>query len=123
MLRLDEIKSLLQSLNIEDAQTYSIEKIQELERRAGIDYVIRGTYTKFDESFRITTTLIDAETGDTILSISAQAEGPQDLSLRLDDLAKEIKDKVDVPLEQLAADEAMEGFERTATPKKKKRNR
>lgn len=119
VLRLDEIKSLLQSLNIEDAQTYSIENIQELARRGGVDHVIRGTYTRLGDSFRITTTLIDAATGETILSISAQAEGAQDLSLRLDDLAKEIKAKVDVPPEQWAVDEAMEGFELTVDPKKK----
>lgn len=119
VLRLDEITSLLQSLNIEDVRTYSIENIQELARRGGVDHVIRGTYTRFGESFRITTTLIDAATGETILSISAQAEGPQDLSLRLDDLAKEIKAKVDVPPEQWAVDEALEGFELKVAPQKK----
>ncbi len=119
VLRLDEIKSLLQSLNIEDAQTYSIENIQELARRGGVDHVIRGTYTRLGDSFRITTTLIDAATGETILSISAQAEGPQDLSLRLDDLAKEIKAKVDVPPEQWAVDEALKGFELKVAPQKK----
>jgi TolB-like protein len=119
VLRLDEITSLLQSLNIEDVRTYSIENIQELARRGGVDHIIRGTYTRFGESFRITTTLIDAATGETILSISAQAEGPQDLSLRLDDLAKEIKAKVDVPPEQWAVDEALKGFELKVAPQKK----
>ncbi len=119
VFRLDEITSLLQSLNMEDALTYSVEDIQELARRGGIDHVIRGSYIKTGENFRITTTLIDAETGETLLSISAQAEGPQDLSLRLDDLAKEIKTKIDVPPEQWAVDEAMEGFELNLTPQKK----
>jgi len=119
VLRLDEITSLLQSLNMEDAQTYSIENIQELAERGGIDHVIKGSYTKLGENFRITTTLIDAESWETILSISAQAEGPQDLSLRLDDLAMEIRAKIDVPPQQWAVDEAMEGFELNVTPQKK----
>jgi len=119
VLRLDEITGHLQSLNMEEAQSYSIEDIQELARRGGIKHVIQGTYTKLGEIFRITTTLIDAESGETTLSISAQAEGPQDLSLRLDDLAKEIKAKVDVPPEQWAIDEAMEGLDLKVAPEKK----
>jgi serine/threonine protein kinase len=119
VLRMDEITSHLQSLNMEDAQAYSIEDIQELARRGGINHVIQGSYTKLGEIFRITTTLIDAETGETILSISAQADGPQDLSLRLDDLAKEIKAKIDVPPQQWAVDEAIEGLELNVAPQKK----
>ncbi|MCJ7580743.1 MAG: protein kinase [Candidatus Aminicenantes bacterium] len=119
VLRLDEITSLLQSLNMDEDQTYSIEDIQELARRRGINHVIRGSYTKLGEIIRITTTLIDGESGETTLSISAQAEGPQDLSLRLDDLAKEIKAKIDVPPEQWAVDEAIEGLELKAAPQKK----
>jgi TolB-like protein len=119
VLRLDEITSLLQSLNMEDPQTYSIENIQELARRRGIDHVIRGSYTRLGEYFRITATLIDAVTGETLLSISSQAEGPQDLSIRLDDLAKEIKTKIDIPPQQWAVDQAIEGLELNATPQKK----
>jgi len=119
VLRLDEIQSHLRSLNMEDEQSYSIEDIQELARRGGIKHVIQGTYTKLGEIFRITTTLIDAESGETTLSISAQADGAQDLSLRLDDLAKEIKAKIDVPPEQWAVDEAMEGVEFGIPPQKK----
>jgi len=119
VLRLDEITSLLQSLNMDDNQTYSIEDIQELARRRGINHVIQGSYTQLGEIIRITTTLIDAVTGETTLSISAQAEGTQDLSLRLDDLAKEIKAKIDVPPEQWAVDEAIEGIERGIAPEKK----
>ena len=119
VLRLDEITSLLQSLNLDDDQSYSIEDIQELARRRGINHVIQGSYTKLGENYRITSTLIDAETGETILSISVQAEGPQYLSLRLDDLAKEIKAKIDVPPEQWAVDEAIEGLELNVAPQKK----
>ena len=119
VLRLDEITGHLQSLNMEDTQAYSIEDIQELARRGGINHVIQGSYFKLGEIFRITTTLIDAETGETILSISAQADGAQDLSLRLDDLAKEIKAKIDVPPQQWAIDEAIEGLELNVAPQKK----
>ena len=40
-------------------------------------------------------------------------------SLGLDDLAKEIKTKIDVPPEQWAVDEAMEGVELNVAPQKK----
>lgn len=119
VLRLDEITSILESLNMEDDQTYSIEDIQELARRRGINHVIQGSYTKLGEIIRITTTLINAESGETTLSISAQAEGTQDLSLRLDDLAMEIKAKIDVPPEQWAVDEAIDGIELKVAPEKK----
>ena len=119
VLRLDEITGILQSLNLDQAPTYSRENIQQLGRRGGIDHIIRGSYIKTGEIFRITTTLIDAGTGETIFSLSAQAEGPQDLSLRLDDLAKEIKARIDIPPEQLAVQEAIGGLEPPEVPQKK----
>jgi len=119
VLRLDEITGVLQSLNLDQAPSYSTENIQQMGRRGGIDHVIRGSYIKTGDNFRITTTLIDTETGDTIFSLSAQAEGAQDLSLRLDELAREIKSRIDIPLEQLAVQEAIGSLEPPPVPEKK----
>jgi TolB-like protein len=119
VLRLDEIKQTLESMNLDHAQTYSLENIQQMGRRGGVEFIIRGSYIKTGENFRITTTLINTDTGETIFSLSAQAEGAQDLSLRLDDLAKEIKARIDIPPEQLAVQQALGDLQPPAVPQKK----
>lgn len=119
ILRLDEINSLLRDLDLIDEKTYSTEDWKSLAEKGGINHIIRGSYIKTGDNFRITTTLINVETGETLLSLYAQAETEKNLSSKLDDLAEEIRMKIDVPPEDAVIEQAIEDFGKTLQIKKK----
>ena len=119
ILRLDEINSLLKELDLIDAKTYSMEDWKGLAEKGGINHIVRGSYIKTGDNFRITTTLINVETGVTTLSVFAHAESEKKLSASLDNLAKEIRMKIDIPPEDTAIDQAIKDFSTTLQIKKK----
>jgi serine/threonine protein kinase len=119
ILRLDEINSLLRELDLVYQTTYSTEDWKGLAQKGGINHIVRGSYIKTGDNYRITTTLINVETGETLLSLFAHAETEKNLPVKLDNLAEEIRMKVDVPPENRAIEQAIEDFGTTIQIKKK----
>ena len=119
VLRLDEINSILQALNLMDVNSYSLENLYDLAKRGGINHIVRGSYIKTGNNLTVITTLIDADTGKTTLSLSVQAGEETNLPSNINYLAEEIKMLLDKPPVEASMEQAIEDFGTTLTVGKK----
>ncbi len=108
VLRLDEINSVLNILNLTDTEKYSLENLKDISEKCRANHLLKGSYIKAGDTFKITATLISGITAETISSLNVEAEGERDIYVKVDDLTKEIKQNLGIAPNQLADDIDME---------------
>jgi serine/threonine protein kinase len=118
ILRLDEINSILQGLDLVDVNSYSLENIKDLAKKGGISHIVMGYYIKTGDDFTISATVIDADTGGTSLSLPVSAGEEKNLPANIDQLAKAIRKIIDTPVE-VAMEQAIADFGATLKTEKK----
>ncbi|NIM10448.1 MAG: tetratricopeptide repeat protein [Candidatus Aminicenantes bacterium] len=104
VLRSDQIYSIFKKLNLLEAKKYSTEDLKEIAKKARVNRILKGSYIKAGDNFVITAMLINADTGETISSLSVKAAGENNIFPRVDELTKEIKLKLNIPSDQIADD-------------------
>ncbi len=104
VLRSDEVYSIFKKLNLLETGKYSAEDIKEVAKKGGVNRILKGSYIKAGDNFVITAMLIDADTGETIRSLSVKAEGEKNIFNRVDELTKEIKLGLSISSDHIADD-------------------
>jgi tetratricopeptide (TPR) repeat protein len=104
VLRSDQIYSIFKKLNLLEAKKYSTEDLKEIAKKARVNRILKGSYIKAGDNFVITAMLINADTGETISSLSVRAKGEKNIFTKVDDLTKKIKLELNLTSDQIAAD-------------------
>jgi serine/threonine protein kinase/Tfp pilus assembly protein PilF len=104
VLRSDEVYGIFKKLNLLEARRYSADDLKNVARDGGVNHILKGSYIKAGEHFKITAMLIDANTGKTISSLSVKAEGEKEIFAKVDQLTKEIKSQLNISSSQIADD-------------------
>lgn len=109
ILRLDEINSILQALDLVDIKTYSSENLSEMAKKGGINHFVKGYFVNTGDDFTITVELIDVSTWETCESFEITVEEEENLSADINPLAMAIRKHIDSPVE-LIMEQAIEDF-------------
>jgi len=105
VLRSDEVYGIFKQLNLLESKRYSADDLKNVARNGGVNHILKGSYIKAGDNFKITAMLIDANTGDTISSLSVKAEGEKEIFAKVDELTKEIKSELNISSSQIADDQ------------------
>ena len=100
----DRIFNILQQLNLLEAKSYSSEDLKKVAAQGGVENVLRGSYTKAGDTFRVNTMLQKANTGEQIGSESVEGRGEESFFSMVDDLTKKIKANFKLSSEEIARD-------------------
>jgi serine/threonine protein kinase/Tfp pilus assembly protein PilF len=104
VLRSDEMYGIIKRSNLLEAKQYSADDLQDVARNGRVNHILKGSYFKAGDDFKITAMLIDAKTGETTSSLSVTAEGEKEIFTKVDELTKEIKAELNISSSQLADD-------------------
>jgi tetratricopeptide (TPR) repeat protein len=104
VLRSDEMYGIFKRLNLMEVRRYSDDDLKNVARDGGVNHILKGSYIKAGEHFKITAMLIDANTGETISSLSVKAAGEKEIFAKVDQLTKEIKSELNISSSQIAND-------------------
>ncbi len=118
ILRMDEIYSILQDLNLVDVYNYSQENLEDLAKAGDIDYLVTVSCIQMGSSFTVSITMIDSDSRETSLSVSSTAEKEKKLPKKIKNLAMKIRKQIDSPFE-VAMEQAIEDFGSTLISGKK----
>lgn len=108
VLSAERVYNILQELNQLEATTYSADVIREVAQRAGVHYVLVGGYTRAEDSFRVTCSILEASTGELLGSESISGEGEASFYAMVDELTRRIKSRLNITGERLALDQDRE---------------
>lgn len=114
VLRSDEIYGIFKRLNLLETRRYSVGDLKKVARNGGVNHILKGSYIKAGDNFKITAVLIDTNTGETISSLSVKAEGEKEIFAKVDELTKKIKSQLNISSSQIA-DDADEDIGRITT--------
>lgn len=118
ILRLDEITSILQNLDLVDVKTYSLENLKNLAKEGGIKHIVKGSYSKWGDNFTITADLIDAATWERSNTFNMLPGKEENLEAKINGLAMAVRKFMDSPFE-VAMEQAVEDFGSTLITGKK----
>lgn len=104
VLRSDELYGIFKRLNLLEAKRYSADDLKNVARNGGVNHILTGSYIKAGDNFKITTMLINANTGETISSLSVKAEGEKEIFAKVDELTREIKSQLKISSSKIAHD-------------------
>ncbi len=91
VLSTDRLYHILSELNREDERITSLEVVQEVADRAGVETVILGSFMKAGESIRINIRVQEARSGKILSSEKVEGVGEAALFPMVDDLTRRIK--------------------------------
>jgi serine/threonine protein kinase/tetratricopeptide (TPR) repeat protein len=94
VLGTDRLVQILQELKREDDRVMSADIVQEVARRAGVGYVLMGSYVKAGGTIRITARLQDALTGRIVTAERVEGPGESSLFSMVDDLTRRFVSKM-----------------------------
>jgi len=100
----DRLFKILEELNQIEVQSYSSDVLKEVASRGEVENIIRGSYTKAGDIFRINIMLQKASTGETIGSEKAEGEGEKSMFSIVDELTPKIKAIFNLSPEEIATD-------------------
>jgi tetratricopeptide (TPR) repeat protein/TolB-like protein len=91
VLSTDRLYHILSELNREDERITSLDVVQEVADRAGVETVILGSFMKAGESIRINIRVQEARSGKILSSEKVEGVGEANLFPMVDDLTRRIK--------------------------------
>jgi serine/threonine protein kinase/predicted Zn-dependent protease len=100
----DQLYSLLNQLNLLEANNYSTEDLREVASQSRATHILKGILTKSGDSFRINTTLQEAISMEIIDSKVVDGKGEGSLHTMVDDLTKRIKESFKLTEQEIASD-------------------
>jgi serine/threonine protein kinase len=113
----ERVNQILSLLNQKEETSYSADVLGEIGRKAGVETIITGNFTKSGDTLRVNVSLLDAESGDLINS--EKSEGREDAGFLplVDDLTRKIKSSLNLTKTQISSDQDMEiGVITTSNP-------
>jgi serine/threonine protein kinase/Tfp pilus assembly protein PilF len=100
----DKLYNILDDLNLLDAQSYSSEDLEKVGSRGGVENIVRGSYTKAGDNFRINIMLQKVKTGELIGSERVEGTGEEGMFTMVDELTKRIKENFELSAEEISRD-------------------
>jgi len=100
----DKLYNILDDLNLLDAQSYSSEDLERVGSRGGVEDIVRGSYTKAGDNFRINIMVQKVNTGELIGSERVEGTGEEGMFTMVDELTKRIKENFELSTEEISSD-------------------
>jgi serine/threonine protein kinase/Tfp pilus assembly protein PilF len=111
----DRVYNILDSLGQLDATGYSSDVLKQVARKGKVRHILRGSYIKAGPRFRVSISLHNMATGESVSSQTVEAEGEENLFALVDDLTRRIKSDMRLTSEQIADDIDKEAAEVTTS--------
>jgi tetratricopeptide (TPR) repeat protein/predicted Ser/Thr protein kinase len=100
----DRLFQILNDIDKLEVKTFSADVLDEVASRGRVQHLLLGKYAKLGDIFRIDIQLQEANTGEIIRSIRAEAKGEVEVFAKVDELTREIKANFHISEAELAAD-------------------
>jgi serine/threonine protein kinase/Flp pilus assembly protein TadD/TolA-binding protein len=100
----DRLYNILDDLSLLDSQSYSSEDLERVGTRGGVENIVRGSYTKAGDNFRINIMLQKVNTGELIGSERVEGTGEEGMFTMVDELTKRIKENFELSTEEISSD-------------------
>jgi serine/threonine protein kinase/Tfp pilus assembly protein PilF len=100
----DKLFNILNDLNLLKAESYSSKDLEEVSSRGGVENIVRGSYTKAGDNFRINIMLQKVSTGELIGSERVEGTGEEGMFTMVDELTKRIKENFKLSTEEISSD-------------------
>jgi serine/threonine protein kinase/lipopolysaccharide biosynthesis regulator YciM len=100
----DKLYNILDDLNLLDAQSYSSEDLEKVGSRGGVENIVRGSYTKAGDNFRINIMIQKVNTGELMGSERVEGTGEEGMFTMVDGLTKRIKENFELSPEEISSD-------------------
>jgi len=104
VLSSDKLLDILGSLNQIEAKSFSARILKDVAARAGSTHILRGSFTKAGEQFRIDAILQEAATMESIGSDRIQGKGEESFLSMVDELTSKVKAHFKLSTEEIAGD-------------------
>jgi len=104
VLSSDKLMDILIDLNKMDTQSFSSEVLRNVAVRGGASYILRGSYARAGDQFRINAILQEASTMEPIGSDQAEGKGEESFLSMVDELTKKVKSHFELSTEEIADD-------------------
>jgi TolB-like protein len=100
----DKLYNILKRENLLEAKSYSSEDLVKVAEQGRVANVLRGSYTKAGDTFRINAMLQNVSTGEMLGTERVETSGEEGLFNAVDDLTRKIKGNFQLSPEQIASD-------------------
>ena len=100
----ERVFSILSKMDLLTAENYSSEDLKKVAIQAGVDHVLRGSFSKADEGFEIITKVEKQPAGLVISSGKAECKGGKEIPGKMDELTRKIKLDLGLSTEQVSKD-------------------
>jgi len=100
----DKLYNILDEMNLLEAKSYSSKDLEDVGTSGGVENIVRGSYTKAGDTFRINITIQKTKTGELISSEGVEGKGEEGLFPMVDELTKKIKSNFKLTEEEISSD-------------------
>jgi len=100
----DRLYKILSEMNQLEAKSYSSDVLEEVASRGAVENILRGSYTKAGDAFRVNVMLQNASTGEPIGSERAEGKGEESFFSIVDELTRKVKGNFNLTAEEIASD-------------------
>jgi len=104
VLSSDKIYSVLKKLNLHEAKRYSTEDLVKVAEEGAVEYTISGSYIKAGSQILVNVTLQRPRTEDVVRNLRAECQTFDEITAKVDDLAKQLKAALNLTEKQIASD-------------------
>ncbi|MFO7979695.1 MAG: protein kinase [Candidatus Aminicenantes bacterium] len=104
VLSSDKLMDILIDLNKLEAQSFSSEILKEVALRGGATHILRGSYAKAGEQFRINAILQETSSMESIGSDRVEGQGEESFLTLVDELTKKVKIHFELSTQEIADD-------------------
>ncbi|MBD3414573.1 MAG: protein kinase [Candidatus Aminicenantes bacterium] len=104
VLSSDKLMDILIDLNKDEAQSFSSGVLKEIAARGGTSHILRGSYARAGEQFRINAILQETSSMESIGSDQVEGLGEESFLTMVDELTKKVKIHFEISPEKIADD-------------------
>lgn len=104
----EKLFSILEELDLLEAESYSSRTLKEISARSGVQYVLVGKLARAGDTLRINALLQEASTGELVDSEMVEGIGEGSLFSMVDELTRKIKESFQFTAAEIAGDLDME---------------
>jgi len=100
----DKLYNILSQMGEVDTQSYSSDVLKQVAEKARVDHILRGSYAKANEDFRVITELQNAQTGNVFGTEQVQGTGEESFFFLVDELTRKIKENFKLSKDEIETD-------------------
>jgi len=100
----DQVISALERLKLSDVESFSQENLRDFASETAATHIIKGTYIKFGDIYRVDISLLDAGTLEVVAGLNEDGAGENALFAMVDNLTKKLKPHFNLTNEEIAED-------------------